>query len=177
LLTPVQKLVSTIIFAEGKNANKSLSLRKEKLVVAFAEGKNANKSLSMGENFSTSARLQVNRRLNKPGRNVTLRGNYSYSYSESESFSLNNVNYFQVAGMATRQQRYSTTPGKNWSYNVNLSYTEPLLKNLFLQLSYSYNQSYSNSDRATYRFDDLADYILEVSPDFTRPELPADLAP
>ena len=143
---------------------------------SIAVNENANKSLSMGENFSTSARLQVNRRLNKPGRNITLRGNYSYSFSESESFSLNNVNYFQVAGMATRQQRYSTTPGKNWSYNVNLSYTEPLLKNLFLQLSYSYNQSYSNNDRATYNFDKLTDYILEVSPDFTRPELPADLA-
>ena len=143
---------------------------------SIAVNENANKSLSMGENFSTSARLQVNRRLNKPGRNITLRGNYSYSYSESESFSLNNVNYFQVADMATRQQRYSTTPGKNWSYNVNLSYTEPLLKNLFLQLSYSYNQSYSNNDRATYNFDKLTDYILEVSPDFTRPTLPADLA-
>ena len=138
---------------------------------------NANESLSMGENFSASARLQVNRRLNKPGRNITLRGNYSYSYSESESFSLNKVNYYQVTGMATKQQRYSTTPGTNWNYNVNLSYTEPLLKNLFLQLSYSYNQSYNNSDRATYNFDELADYILEVSPDFTRPELPADLAP
>ena len=138
---------------------------------------NAYESLSMGENRSVSTRLQVNRRLEKPGRNITLRGNYSYSDSKSESFSLNNVNYFQVAGMATRQQRYSTTPGKNWSYNVNLSYTEPLLKNLFLQLSYGYNQSYKNSDRATYSFDDLADYILEVSPDFTRPELPADLAP
>ena len=144
---------------------------------SIAVNDNANESLSLGENFSTSARLQVNRRLNKPGRNITLRGNYSYSYSESESYSLNNVNYFQVTGLATRQQRYSTTPGKNWSYNVNLSYTEPLLKNLFLQLSYSYNQSYKNSDRATYNFDELADYILEVSPDFTRPTLPADLAP
>ena len=143
---------------------------------SIAVNDNANESLSLGENFSTSARLQVNRRLNKPGRNITLRGNYSYSYSESESFSLNKVNYFQVTGMATRQQRYSTTPGKNWSYNVNLSYTEPLLKNLFLQLSYSYNQSYKNSDRATYNFDELADYILEVSPDFTRPQLPDDLA-
>ena len=142
---------------------------------SIAVNDNANESLSMGENFSASARLQVNRRLNKPGRNVTLRGNYSYSYSESESYSLNKVNYYQVAGMATRQQRYSTTPGTNWNYNVNLSYTEPLLKNLFLQLSYSYNQSYNNSDRATYRFDELADYILEVSPDFTRPILPADL--
>ena len=143
---------------------------------SIAVNDNANESLSLGENFSTSARLQVNRRLNKPGRNITLRGNYSYSYSESESFSLNKVNYFQVTGMATRQQRYSTTPGNNWNYNVNLSYTEPLLKNLFLQLSYGYNQSYKNSDRATYNFDELADYILEVSPDFTRPQLPDDLA-
>ncbi|MBO7239047.1 MAG: TonB-dependent receptor [Bacteroidaceae bacterium] len=143
---------------------------------SIAVNDNANESLSLGENFSTSARLQVNHRLNKPGRNITLRGNYSYSYSESESFSLNKVNYFQVTGMATRQQRYSTTPGNNWNYNVNLSYTEPLLKNLFLQLSYGYNQSYKNSDRATYNFDELADYILEVSPDFTRPQLPDDLA-
>ena len=144
---------------------------------SIAVNDNANESLSMGENFSVSARLQVNRRLNKPGRNITLRGNYSYSYSESESYSLNNVKYYQVTGMSTKQQRYSTTPGNNWSYNVNLSYTEPLLKNLFMQLSYSYNQSYNNSDRATYNFDELADYILEVSPDFTRPTLPADLAP
>ena len=141
----------------------------------IAVNDNANESLSMGENRSVSARLQVNRRLEKPGRNITLRGNYSYSDSKSESFSLNNVNYYQVSGMATRQQRFSTTPGKNWNYSLNLSYTEPLLKNLFLQLSYSYNQSYNNSDRATYRFDELADYILEVSPDFTRPILPADL--
>ena len=137
---------------------------------SIAVNENSNESLTMGENFSTSARLQVNRRLNKPGRNLTFRGNYSYSYSESENYSLNNVKYFQVAGMATRQQRYSTTPGKNWSYNVNLSYTEPLMKNLFLQLSYSYNQSYSNSDRATYKLDELQD-LLDINPDITRAEL------
>ncbi len=136
----------------------------------IAVNDNANESLSLGENFSLSARLQVNRRLNKPGRNLTFRGNYSYAYSESESFSLNNVKYYQVANMATRQQRYSTTPGSNWNYNVNLSYTEPLLKNLFLQLSYSYNQSYNNSDRATYKLDELQD-LLDINPDITRAEL------
>ncbi len=142
---------------------------------SIAVNDNANESFSMGENLSLSARLQVNRRLNKPGRNITLRGNYSYAYSESESFSLNNVNYFQVADKATRQQRYSTTPGNNWNYNVNLSYTEPLMKNLFLQLSYSYNQSYNNSDRATYNFDELAEDILNISPDFTHPDFAANL--
>ncbi|MBQ5895238.1 MAG: outer membrane beta-barrel protein [Bacteroidaceae bacterium] len=142
---------------------------------SVAVNNNANESLSMGENLSLNARLQVNRRLGKPGRNITFRGNYSYAYSENESFSLNKVNYYQVAGMATKQQRYSTTPGNNWSYSLNLSYTEPLLKNLFLQINYSYNQSYNNSDRSTYKFDDLVDYILEVSPDFTRPMLPENI--
>ena len=142
---------------------------------SVAVNKNVNESLSMGENLSLNARLQVNRRLDKPGRNITFRGNYSYAYSENESYSLNNVEYYQVTGLATRQQRYSTTPGSNWSYNVNLSYTEPLMKNLFMQLSYSYNQSYNNSNRATYNFDEFAEDILMISPDFTRPDLEANL--
>lgn len=144
---------------------------------SVAVNDNANESLSMGENLSFSARLQVNRRLNKPGRNVTFRGNYSYTDSKSENFSLNNVNYYQavVTDKTSRQQRFSTTPGNNWSYNLSLSYTEPLLKNLFLQLNYNFSYSYNNSDRATYNFDELADYILEVSPDFTRPILPTDI--
>ena len=144
---------------------------------SVAVNDNANESLSIGENLSFSARLQVNRRLNKPGRNVTFRGNYSYTDSKSENFSLNNVNYYQavVTDKTSRQQRFSTTPGNNWSYNLSLSYTEPLLKNLFLQLNYNFSYSYNNSDRATYNFDELADYILEVSPDFTRPILPTDI--
>ena len=137
---------------------------------------NNNKSQSIGENLSFSTRLQVNRRLNKPGRNLTFRGDFSYADSKSENFSNNNIEYYQVTGRSTRQQRYSTTPGSNWSYNLNFSYTEPLTKNLFLQLSYSYNQSYNNNDRSTYSFDTIADYILNVSPDFTRPELPKELA-
>ena len=144
---------------------------------SVAVNDNANESLSIGENLSFSARLQVNRRLNKPGRNVTFRGNYSYTDSKSENFSLNNVNYYQavVTDKTSRQQRFSTTPGNNWSYNLSLSYTEPLLKNLFLQLNYNFSYSYNNSNRATYNFDELADYILEVSPDFTRPILPTDI--
>ena len=136
----------------------------------IAVNDNANESLSMGENRSLSTRLQVNRKLGKPGRNMTFRGNYSYSDSKSDNYSLNNVNYYQVLDNATRQQRYSTTPGCNWNYSLSLSYTEPLMKNLFLQFSYNYNYSYSNSDRATYKLDELKD-LLDINPDITRTEL------
>ena len=164
-------------FEYDKDYNKDLYGEVSDNLEAVAVNDNANESLSIGENLSFSARLQVNRRLNKPGRNVTFRGNYSYTDSKNENFSLNNVNYYQavVTDKTSRQQRFSTTPGNNWSYNLSLSYTEPLLKNLFLQLNYNFSYSYNNSNRATYNFDELADYILEVSPDFTRPILPADI--
>ena len=143
---------------------------------SVAVNKNTNESLTIGENLSLNARLQINRRLGKPGRNLTFRGNASYSDSKNESFSMNNVTYYQAgAGSNPSQKRYSTTPGNSWSYNLNLSYTEPLLKNLFLQINYSYNYSYNNNNRSTYRFDELADYILEISPDFTHPMLPENI--
>lgn len=136
---------------------------------------NENNSLSMGENFSFSTRLQANRNLGKKGRNITFRGNYSYADSKNRSYSVNKVNYYQVVKDNLLQQRYSATPGCNWNYSLSLSYSEPILKNLFLQLNYSYNYSYNNSNRATYSFDELADYILAISPDLTNPMLPDNL--
>lgn len=141
----------------------------------IAINSNSNKSLGLGENLSFNGRLQVNRKLGKPGRNITFRGNASYADSKNENFSLNNVEYFQNdAKGKTAQTRYSTTPGTNWGYSLGLSYTEPLMKNLFLQLNYTYNYSYSNNDRSTYNFDKLVDYYMDVCPDFTRPVLPTD---
>lgn len=142
----------------------------------IAINSNSNSSLTLGNNLSFNGRLQVNRKLgNKKGRNLTFRGNFSYAESNNENFSNNNVVYYQTQATSPgRIQRYATTPGKNWSYNLGLNYSEPLLKNFFLQLGYSYNYSYSNSDRSTYDFEKLLDYIMEVSPDFTRPGLPND---
>ena len=138
-----------------------------------AINENDNETLSMGENLSFSTRLQINRNLGKKGRNLTFRGNFSYADSKNENFSVNKIEYFQPgAGNNTVQKRYSTTPGNNWSYNASLSYTEPIFNNFFLQISYSYDYSYNNSNRSTYNFDDWAEDILLISPDFTRPILP-----
>ena len=143
---------------------------------AIAINRNDNESLGVTENRSASANLQVNRRLYKPGRNVTFRGRFSYSDSENDSYSINKVKYYQSsAGSAGYdRQRYSTTPGKNWSYDLRFSYTEPLAKNLFLQLNYSYSYSYNNSDRATYVLDNVPGYIMELSHHYNLPSLPND---
>ena len=137
---------------------------------------NNNRSESMGnsENFSSSAELQVNRRLSKPGRNITFRGRFSFSDSENESYSVNNVKYYQASAGSNGydRKRFSSTPSNNWSYDLRLSYTEPLMKNLFLQFSYSYNHSYNHSDRSTYVFDSLASYVMELNHNYRNPLLP-----
>ena len=133
-----------------------------------------NESMSHNESFSASGNLQVNRRLSKPGRNITFRGNFSYSDSESKSYSVNSVKYYQAtAGSAGYdRKRYAATPSKSWNYTLRLSYTEPLAKNLFLQLNYSFNNSYSNSDRSTYIFDELTDYVMSLNHNYLLPGLP-----
>ena len=146
----------------------------DSLLESVAINSSNSESMSNSENFSVRGNLQVNRRLQKPGRNITFRGNFSYSDSESKNYSVNTVKYYQAtAGSAGYdRKRYSTTPSTNWSYDLRLSYTEPLMKNLFLQFNYSFNNNYSNSDRSTYIFDELTDYIMTLNHNYLLPGLP-----
>ena len=106
--------------------------------------------------------LQLNRKLSSNGRNITLRGDGSYSDSKSNSLSTNNVHLYQLLnalGQDSTYQtnRYNLAPSKNWSYSVQTTYSEPLWKGTFLQLSYKYEYSYSKSDRSTYDFSNLGE--------------------
>lgn len=141
-----------------------------------AVNRNENETLSGSESYNISADMQINRRLSKPGRNVSLSGGFGYSDSDSKNFSINNVHYYKdvAGGNGYERKRYSTTPNTNWNYNVRLSYTEPIVKNLFLQLSYRFNYSYQNSDRSTYILDDVADYNPLLGSDYHFPVLPDD---
>ena len=145
---------------------------------SIAINSNNNESMNNNENRSVNAMLQLNRRLGKPGRNITLQGRFNYSDSESKSISSNDVRYYQqsAGSRGYDRRRYSTTPGTDWSYNARLSYTEPILKNLFVQLSYRFNYSYSNSDRATYVFDSIPTdiYHLILNSNYEFPSLPQD---
>lgn len=139
---------------------------------------NSNNNENMGNNDSKSinANLQINRRLGKPGRNITFRGGFNYGDSESKSFSTSKVRYYRnnSGNEGYDRKRYSTTPGENWRYNLRLSYTEPIITNLFLQISYNFTHSYQNSDRATFVLDSIEGYNPLLSHNYDFPGLPAD---
>lgn len=124
---------------------------------------NKSKSQSNSESWNASGSIQVNRRLNSEGRNITFRGSYSYSDSENESLSASDVIYFLRDSTYSRN-RYNLTPGKNWDYSLQATYSEPIFKQTYLQFSYKFTESYSKSDRSTYDFSELTDYYLNGFP-------------
>ena len=114
-------------------------------------------SLSYSKNNNIRGMLQLNRKLNNKGRNVTLRMDAKYTDKDSKSISLQNAHLYLVqneAGLDSTYQtnRYNLTPSKDYSYSAQATYSEPLWKATFLQFSYKFTYSYSKSDRSTYDF-------------------------
>ena len=126
-------------------------------------------SLSNSKNNNISGMLQLNRKLNNKGRNVTLRMDAKYTDKDSKSISLQNAHLYLVqneAGLDSTYQtnRYNLTPSKDYSYSAQATYSEPLWKATFLQFSYKFTYSYSKSDRSTY---DFSKYSFDgISPEY-----------
>jgi hypothetical protein len=121
-----------------------------------------NSSISYSDSKTFGAMLQVNRKLNNKGRNVTARADVSYNSGNSKSLSTQNVHLYQVTNAlgtdSTYQtNRYSVTPTKTWSYSVQATYSEPIAKATFLQFMYTFKYKYSKSDRSTYDFSNLGE--------------------
>lgn len=127
---------------------------------------NRREAMSEGKSRSTDASLMLNRRLNKPGRNLTLRVSGGYSDSENTSFSKSNVTYYLETDADKRNSythQYNLSPTESYNYRAQASYNEPLFKGAVVQFSYAYQYRYSDSDRTMYSLDSLIakDYISE----------------
>ena len=117
----------------------------------------SNGNLSYGSETKVNGSLQINRKLNTEGRNVTLRSEGEYNDSENKNISTSDVILYQIQTAAGNDStyytnRYNLTPTKNWNYNVQATYSEPLWKRTYLQFSYKFQYRYSKSDRSTYDY-------------------------
>ena len=123
-------------------------------LAAIAVNRNSRNSMSKSNSTSADIEMNITRRFNKKGRSLSLRLEGEYSKSNSKSFSLNDIYYYQRT-QHTVSNQYSVSPSKNWEYSARLSYSEPLVKNLFLQTSYNYEHRYQDQDRTLYQLDSL----------------------
>ena len=114
-------------------------------------------SKSSGSGIQTSGNLQFTKRLNKNGRNFSIFGSYGYNKQNTDQYSLNNIDYF-VQDSTVLQNRYTPTNNHGYNYEIGVSYSEPVFKQRFLQLRYSYSYQHNTLDKYTYESNDSAHY-------------------
>ena len=111
-----------------------------------------NQSSRDGNSLSANATLQVNRKLNSKGRNITFRGRFEYGDDDSDQYSSSDTRYFLTGSTQNDDiiRRYITSPSNDYSYQAQVTYSEPIAKATFLQFSYRFQYSLSESDKNTY---------------------------
>ena len=125
-------------------------------------------TLSDGNSFSTDATLQLNRKLNNRGRNITLRGKIGYSKDNSDQFTESTTNYYQLQNAAGEdsvliRNQYITTPTKSLEYMGQLTYSEPIAYKTYLQFSYQLQYKYTESDKTTYGLESFSDWGIDTA--------------
>ena len=112
-------------------------------------------SLNDNKSVSTDATLQLNRKLNDKGRNVTFRGRFGYTNNDNNQYTESETHYFQLLNalggdsILVRNQ-YITTPTKNYNLQCTADLQRTDSPRHFLQFSYQFQYKYSESDKTTY---------------------------
>lgn len=128
---------------------------------------NATNDASLGKSKSLSANgtLQVNRKLNNRGRNITFRGSFGYGDNDNDQYTQSETRYYQILNAlggdsVLYRNQYITTPTNNYNYSAQLTYSEPIARATFLQFSYRFQYKYSESDKTTFDLLNFPDWEI-----------------
>jgi hypothetical protein len=113
---------------------------------------------SEGSQLNLNGTLDVSRKLSKTGR--TLSASLSGGFSNQDSDGFNDSRTFYKNKPAVITDQIFNTVNNSYNWRGYLSYVEPLGKNNFMQLSYSYRENHSKQDRKTYKNDGFDNYDL-----------------
>ena len=109
-----------------------------------------NTSYGDNKNWTASGRFLYRQRLGKAGRTLSLNANYNFSNNDMTSYNqsltqvdLNKDNEWDQNPTIVNQMYLQNS--KSSSLTGRLVYTEPLVENLYLEASYQYSWSRSNS--------------------------------
>lgn len=113
-----------------------------------------------GTSRSASARLQVSRELGKKGRvlSVSLTGGFNDLDSDGAEWS--KTIYPSKNDSVAIIDRKTDLKNKGHNWRGYISYVEPIGRNNFIQLNYSYRKNYSESDKKGLNLDDNDQYTI-----------------
>lgn len=119
---------------------------------------NTNGTRQLGNTLSNEGKVNLNvtRRLNTKGRSLSLFANAGFTHSYSRNFSHSDIKYYNTTAATDRfTNQYTYQPNRTWNYAAQLSYTEPITRQLLVQARYQYSHSHSNTERNLYALDSL----------------------
>ena len=111
--------------------------------------------------------MEVTRKLNGKGSNVSLTVQYSDGRIDNDNFSVSSTTYYQLESYmggdsVLYRNQYQHSPMRNRSLAAGVSFTQPLGKRLKMQLSYKFQSDRQYSNRDTY---DLSPFFGEDNGD------------
>ncbi|MDH6355182.1 hypothetical protein M2132_001519 [Dysgonomonas sp. PH5-45] len=127
---------------------------------------------SKGDGITLSGDLNVSRKLSDSGRVLSFRVQGGLSDSDSDGTNKSSTWRQDDSGSVINELQNQTFKQKDDSYNWRgyVSYVEPVGRNNFLQVDYSYRKNYSESDKKTYDWQNGGaidiDYTRKTENDF-----------
>ncbi|GAA4445467.1 TonB-dependent receptor [Pontibacter saemangeumensis] len=118
-----------------------------------------NNSESDRANYNFNNNIYYSHSFEKEGRTFSTRLNGNYSAGNGDSYLLSNTIFTDNAAQNEYRNQFTNTDRTGYSWEGNVSYTEPVGENSRVQLEYEIGNRVDDSDRLTYNFlQDLGTY-------------------
>ncbi|WP_312788792.1 outer membrane beta-barrel protein [Sphingobacterium sp.] len=150
----IQKLDFQPNFSYQSNDRNSYSDGNTLLNLVETLNSSTRRNKSFGENFNWGGDLTYMRRLNKPGRTISLNVNSSFSTNKSHAanYALNSYYKNGIFNRIDTVDNRNYTVGDNNGLRSKIAYTEMFGKYSRLQGNYTFRNTARYSDRKTYEF-------------------------
>lgn len=109
-----------------------------------------NRDSSLSNNPSMNANILFNRKFRKKGRNFSINAFVNNSTTGSDKFTNNFTNNYVPNISELLIKQLVTQDNSNKGFNLRINYSEPIAKDRFLDLIYSYRKNFVNNDRKTF---------------------------
>ena len=112
--------------------------------------KNSSKTTNTSDNNSINGTVLWKHRFKKPFRTLSINTDFTNFQSNNNGFQNSLTNFFSTGRIDTTDQK-NIRDNTGITSNTRIAYTEPLIKNMFMELNYSIIESKNSSDRKSFR--------------------------
>ncbi|NLR59789.1 TonB-dependent receptor [Chitinophaga polysaccharea] len=106
-----------------------------------------------GNNQNIGGSLLFRKKFKKTGRTLSANFNYSNSNNQQQNFNKSSITYFNPDSVVTFNQRNDINTD-SWNEGVNVTYTEPVGKDRYVEANYGITKYNSKSTKYTYDYDE-----------------------